>query len=132
MMNNKTSLRRFLGASLSALALSAGFGTAVHAAQPASRWIPAGEAVGDDLTAPSTTSSTTRAAVEAEVLQARRSGELMQAGEASGEYEQRVDASRSSAVARSEVKAETLAAVRSGQIAPFGEAATFDAGPGGE
>jgi hypothetical protein len=133
MMNNKTtSLRRSVGATLSGLALLAGVVGGVQAAEPAYHWIPAGEAVGDEVAAPSNTSGTTRAAVEAEVLQARRSGELKQAGEASGEYEQRVDASRTSAVARSEVKAETLAAVRSGLIAPFGEAATFGAAPGGE
>ena len=123
--------KRSLSASLSALALLAAFGTGAHAAQAPHHWIPAGEAVGDEDLA-STASNTTRAEVKAETLQARRSGELLAAGEASGEREQRIDASRPSTVARSEVKAETLAAVRNGTIAPFGEAASFGATYGGE
>ena len=110
---------------LSTLALLAAFGTGVHAAQPAHDWIPAGEGIADETVAPSTASNTTRAAVRAETLQARRSGELTGAGEASGEREQRLDGSRPSSVARSQVKAQTLAAVHNGTIAPFGEAATF-------
>jgi hypothetical protein len=127
MMNTK----RSLSASLSALALLAAFGTGAHAAQAPYHWIPAGEAIGDEDVA-STASNTTRAEVKAETLQARRSGELLAAGEASGEREQRIDASRPSIVARSVVKAQTLAAVHNGTIAPFGEAATFGATYGGE
>ena len=122
-MNTKLSL------SLSTFALLAAFGTGARAAQtPHHDWIPAGEAVGDETLAPSTTSDTTREAVRAETLQARRAGHLTAAGEASGEDEQRADASRPSGVARSEVKAETLAAVHNRTIAPFGEAASFDDG----
>jgi hypothetical protein len=121
MMNSKLSL----STSLSTLALLAAFGTSVHAAQTPHDWIPAGEGIADETVAPSTASSTTRAAVKAETLQARRHGELIAAGEASGEHEQRLDESRPSRVTRSEVKAETLAAVHNGTIAPFGEAATF-------
>jgi len=117
--------------SLSTLALLAAFGAGAQAAQAPTHWIPAGEAVGDEL-APSTASNTTRAEVKAETLQARRSGELQGAGETSGEREQRIAASRPSTVARSEVKAQTLAAVHNGTIAPFGEAATFGATYGGE
>jgi len=124
--------KRSLSASLSALALLAAFGTGAHAAQAPYHWIPAGEAIGDETVAPSTASNTTRAEVKVETLQARRSGELQGAGEASGEREQRIDASRPSTVARSAVKAETLAAVHNGTIAPFGEAATFGATYGGE
>lgn len=123
--------KRSLSASLSTLALLAAFGTGAHAAQEPHHWIPAGEAIGDD-TAASTASNTTRADVKAETLQARRSGELQAAGEASGEHEQRVAQSQPSAVARSEIKSETLAAVRNGTIAPFGEAATFGETYGGE
>lgn len=123
--------KRSLSASLSALALLAAFGTGAHAAQAPYHWIPAGEAIGDEDVA-STASNTTRAEVKAETLQARRSGELLAAGEASGEREQRIDASRPSIVARSVVKAQTLAAVHNGTIAPFGEAATFGATYGGE
>jgi hypothetical protein len=126
-MNTKLSLS--LSLSLSTLALLAAFGTGAHAAQtPRHDWIPAGEAVGDENVAPSTVSHTTREAVRAETQQARRAGELMAAGEASGEREQRVEASRPSSVARSEIKAETLAAVHNRTIAPFGEAASFDDG----
>jgi hypothetical protein len=128
MMNIKLSLP----ASLSTLALLAAFGTGAHAAQPSHDWIPAGEGIAGEIMAPSTASDTTRAAVKAEILLARRSGELVAAGEASGEREQRVDESRPSRVARTEVKAETLAAVHNGTIAPFGEAATFGATYGGE
>ena len=128
--------KRSLCASLSAFALLAAFGSGAHAAQAPAHWIPAGEAigeaVGEESSAASTASSTTRAEVSAQTLQARRSGELQAAGEASGEYQQRDDQSRPSAVARSEVKSETLAAVRNGTIAPFGEAATFGETYGGE
>jgi len=124
--------KRSLCASLSAFALLAAFGSGAHAAQAPAHWIPAGEAVGEELPAASTASSTTRAEVSAQTLQARRSGELQAAGEASGEYQQRDDQSRPSAAARSEVKSETLAAVRNGTIAPFGEAATFGETYGGE
>jgi hypothetical protein len=132
MMNTKLSLSASLCASLSTLALLAAFGTPVHAAQAVHDWIPAGEGIADETVAPSTASNTTRAAVKAETLQARRAGELMAAGEASGEHEQRAAESRSSSLARSEVKAETLAAVHNGTIAPFGEAASFGATAGGE
>ena len=129
MNTNKLSL----SASLSTLALLAAFGTGAQAAQQQPyHWIPAGEAVGDQDLAPSTASSTTRAEVIAEMVQARRSGELQAAGEASGEREQRVATSQPSIVARSAVKAETLAAVHNGTIAPFGEAASFGATYGGE
>src|SRR5437762_740974 len=106
MMNTKLSL------SLSTLALLGAFGTGANAAQaPYHGWIPAGEAVGDEVVAPSTASDTSREAVRAETRQARRAGQLKAAGEASGEYEQRVATSQPSAVARSEIKAETLTAV---------------------
>ena len=118
--------------SLPTLALLAALGTGVHAAPMAHEWIPAGEGIADETVAPSTASNTTRVAVKAETLLARRSGELQGAGEASGDHEQRLDESRSSSVARSEVKAETLAAVHNGTIAPFGEAATFGVAFGGE
>ena len=118
--------------SLPTLALLAALGTSVHAAQAPHEWIPAGEGIADETVAPSTASDTTRAAVKAETLLARRSGELQGAGEASGEHEQRLDESRASSVARSEIKAETLAAVHDRTIAPFGEAATFGATFGGE
>ncbi|HKW84733.1 MAG TPA: hypothetical protein VJN68_13370 [Burkholderiaceae bacterium] len=121
-----------LSASLSTLALLAAFGTGAQAAQPSHDWIPAGEGIAGETMAPSTASDTTRAAVKAETLRARRSGELAAAGEASGEREQRIDESRASGVARAEVKAETLAAVHNGTIAPFGETATFGATHGGE
>ena len=124
--------KRSLSASLSTLALLAAFGSGAHAAQEPHHWISAGEAIGDQDLAPSTASNTTRAEVAAETRQARRSGELQAAGEASGEHEQRVAQSQPSAVARSEVKSETLAAVRNGTIAPFGEAATFGETYGGE
>ena len=124
--------KRSLSASLSTLALLAAFGTGAHAAQAPYHWIPAGEAVGDEPVAAPTESNTTRAEVKAETLQARRSGELQAAGEASGEHQQRDDQSRPSVVARAEIKSETLAAVRNGTIAPFGEAATFGATYGGE
>ena len=124
--------KRSLSASLSTLALLAAFGAGAQAAQAPYHWIPAGEAVGDETVAPATASNTTRAEVKAETLQARRSGELQAAGEASGEHQQRDDQSRPSVLARAEVKAETLAAVRNGTIAPFGEAATFGATYGGE
>ena len=127
-MNTKQSL----SASLSTLALLAAFGTGAHAAQAPHDWIPAGEGVADETMAPSTASDTTRAAVRAETLQARRSGELVAAGEASGEREQRGDEGRPSSVARSEVKEQTRMAVHNGTIAPFGEAATFGATYGGE
>lgn len=118
--------------SLPTLALLAALGTAVHAAPMAHAWIPAGEGIADETVAPSTASNTTRAAVKAETLLARRSGELQGAGEASGDHELRLDESRASSVARSEIKAETLVAVHNGTIAPFGEAATFGAMSGGE
>jgi len=127
-MNKKLTL----ATSMSTLALLAAFGAGAQAAPPSHGWIPAGEAIGDETVAPSTASSTSREAVRAETLQARRAGELKGAGEASGEDEQRVATSHPSAVARSEVKAETLAAVRDGTIAPFGEAATFGEAHGGE
>lgn len=125
-------IKRSLSASLSALALLTAFGTGAHAAQEPHHWIPAGEAIGDEDLAASTASNTTRAEVAAETLQARRSGELQAAGEASGEHEQRVAQSQPPTVARSEVKSETLAAVRNRTIAPFGEAATFGETYGGE
>jgi hypothetical protein len=127
-MNKKPSLRLTLSASLSTLAVLAAFGTGAQAAEPSHRWIPAGEAVGDEISAPSTAGSATREDVAAETLQARRAGRLTAAGEASGEGEQRADASRPPSVARSEVKAETLAAVHNRTIAPFGEAASFGDG----
>ena len=124
--------KRSLSASLSLLALMAAFGSGAHAAQAPMHWIPAGEAIGDESPTASTASSTTRAEVRAETLQARRTGELQAAGEASGEHQQRDDQSRPSMVARAEVKSETQAAVRNGTIAPFGEAATFGETFGGE
>lgn len=131
-MNKNLSRLASIRASLPALVLLAAFGTGAHAAQTQYRWIPAGEGIADENVAPSTTSDTTRAAVKAETLQARRSGELLGAGEASGEREQRIETSRPSTLARSEVKAQTLVAVHDGRIAPFGEAATFGAMYGGE
>ncbi len=131
-MNTKRSLPSSIRASLSTLALLAAFGASAQAAQAPHHWIPAGEAVGDETVAAPTASNTTRTEVNAETRQARRSGELQAAGEASGEHQQRNDQSRPSVVARAEVKSETLAAVRNGTIAPFGEAAAYGETYGGE
>ena len=130
-MKNKVSLTTST-VSLSALALLAAFASTVHAAPAPQHWIPAGEAIADETVAPPTTSQTTRAAVKAETLKARRAGELQAAGEASGEDEQRAQESQPSSLTRSEVKAETLVAVHNGTIVPTGEAASFGSPIGGE
>lgn len=109
--------------SLIALVSLAAFGASVHAA-PARAYAPAGEAVepNDRLALPTTT-DTTRVAVKAETVQARRTGELQAAGEATGSRELRAEVRRPSVLARADVKAQTREAVRNGTIAPFGEAA---------
>jgi hypothetical protein len=113
--------------SLMALAISfASVGASAQAATAAAggyKWIPAGEGIPGELAPPSTASTTTREAVKAQTLAARRSGALRTAGEAAEENAERGELAAPSTQSRAEVRAATLEAVREGTIAPFGETA---------
>lgn len=110
--------------SLIALVSLATLGAAAHAA-PRQDWIPAGEAIGDEVTPPPATSATTRVAVKAQTLQARHAGDLKEAGEASGAREQRAELSRESLLARASVKAATYDAIRRHSTLPAGDSAEY-------
>ena len=86
--------------------------------------LSAAGAMADDITIDRTpaTSTVTRAQVRAEVLKARKAGELL----AAGEGYQGAPAPITSSVARADVKSQVIAARSSGELLAAGEGAPSD------